>query len=227
VRAINWEDLVSVTDVQQSYDMFSDRFFFFYNLYFPVQRNLLNKTNCPVNPWMTKGLLISRKRKIFLCTQSLKKPNLDSHNVYKSYRNMYNKIVKLSKKMYYEAQLSENQSNTKITWQILRRALNLSKKNDNSIQKIIINNECITDPKLMANKFNEFFSNIAKIIVNKIEPVNQQNPQQHDTVNVNNPVFSFSSEPVTCSEIIEAAEELQSKSSEDFMQCVKFSGKKI
>jgi hypothetical protein len=29
IRSINWEDLYNVTDVQRSYDIFADRFFFF------------------------------------------------------------------------------------------------------------------------------------------------------------------------------------------------------
>jgi hypothetical protein len=97
-----------------------------------------------------------------------------------------------------------------------KESLKFFKKNDNTIQKIIVNDDCISDPKKMANQFNIFFSNIAKEVVNKIEPVNQL-PPDLNYLDVNNPVFSFSAEPVTCSEIIEATEALQCKCSEDFM----------
>ena len=87
----------------------------------------------------------------------------------------------------------------KKTWQILRKAINNSCKKENSIQNIIINNECISDPLIMANKFNEFFSQIAHEIVDKINPSQDiaiPNPK------IVNELFSLSDSPVTTQEIV-------------------------
>jgi hypothetical protein len=67
LRNINWNDLYEYDNVEHAYSVFSDRFFFFYNLYFPVQRRAVNRNNTGINPWMTKGLLVSRLKKIAIC----------------------------------------------------------------------------------------------------------------------------------------------------------------
>ena len=77
---------------------------------------------------------------------------------YKNYRNLYAKILKASKKLYYQNQLIKYQSDCKKTWEILRKAINNSKKSVNSIQSIIVNGTSIHDPATMADQFNNFLS---------------------------------------------------------------------
>jgi len=119
---------------------------------------------------MTKGLLISRKRKIVLCNLSLKDPCPLNILNFKNYRNLYSKIIKTSKKLHFEKALTKNQSNLKKTWQILRKAINKNVRKGNEIQNILVNNVQVSDPKLMADNFNNFFVNIANEIVNSINP---------------------------------------------------------
>ena len=88
IRATNWNGLFNISNVQEAYDLFSDTFFTFYNLHFPLLKKKLNKNIHPINPWMTKGLLISRKRKIELCNLSLKDPNPLNILNFKNYRNL-------------------------------------------------------------------------------------------------------------------------------------------
>jgi len=51
---------------------------------------------------MTEGLLISRLTKIKLCKAAAATRSLESANSYKAYRNLYNSVLRLSKKMYFE-----------------------------------------------------------------------------------------------------------------------------
>ena len=101
----------------------------------------------------------------------------------------------------------------KKTWQILRKAINNSCKKENSIQSIIVNNECISDPLIMANKFNEFFSQIAHVIVEKINP-SQDIPIPNPKIV--NELFSLSDSPLTTQEIVDCTKMLKDKSSLDF-----------
>ena len=68
---------------------------------------------------MTKGLLISRSKKLSLCKFSLKNPTDASITCYKKYRNLYAKTIIASKKLYFEQQLLKYQSDSKKTWKIL------------------------------------------------------------------------------------------------------------
>ena len=75
---------------------------------------------------------------------------------YKNYRNLYNKVIKTSKKLYFQNELIRHQSNLKKTWQLLRKATNSKVKKDNSITNITVNGTFINDPKLIADHFNNF-----------------------------------------------------------------------
>ena len=82
-------------------------------MYFPVLSKKANKNNIPMNPWMSKGLLISRRHKILLCSKSLKYPTTNNKNIYTNYRNLYSKIIKAAKKLYFQNKLSNNQLDAK------------------------------------------------------------------------------------------------------------------
>ena len=74
LRSINWDFVESANNTQHSYELFHETFFAFYNLYFPLLFKSCNKNNHGFHPWMTKGLLISRSKKLSLCKFSLKIP---------------------------------------------------------------------------------------------------------------------------------------------------------
>ena len=125
LRGLNWDFLEIIDNTQLAYDQFYNIFFDLYNLHFPLLSKSLNKN---VHGFHTKGLLISRNRKLMLCKLSLKHPSDESISCYRSYRNLSAKIIKASKKLYFEKQLSKYQSDSKKTWEILRKAINNTKK---------------------------------------------------------------------------------------------------
>ena len=60
-----------------------------------------NKAFQPLNPWFSKGLLVSRKVKDRLHYRALKKGTKDSWERYKDYRNRYTKLVRIAKIKFY------------------------------------------------------------------------------------------------------------------------------
>lgn len=117
---------------------------------------------------MTKGLLVSRARKLFLGKLSISNPSLLNINNYKAYRNLYNKLLKICKKNYLENKLSENQNDPKKTWKILNEALKRKAAAHDKIDIINIDNQEIINPKTIANSFNDFFSSVGINIASKI-----------------------------------------------------------
>ena len=103
---------------------------------------------------------------------------------------MYAKIIRASKKLYYEQQPAKYQSDCKKTWQILCKAINNSNKSDNSIKHIIVDGLSIDNPAIMADNFNKFFSSIAEKIVEQIHPATFNLPDSPENIpNTDN--FSF------------------------------------
>jgi signal recognition particle subunit SEC65 len=120
---------------------------------------------------MMNGLLVSRRNKVrLLKLYLLDRSNLNKQN-YNNYRNLYNKLVRASKKLHISTKLYKNAKNPKKVWEILNE-INENKKGDSKIDKISANNEEITDPKLMAEEFNKFFTSIGTRISESISHTN-------------------------------------------------------
>jgi len=178
LRNLNWEFLQTIQNTQEAYNHFSDTFFMLFDLFFPLKSKKINKNFDSINPWFTRGLIVSRSRKNFLHKNMLKNPSEQNILAYKQYRNVYNNTVRISKKNYFEQELLRNQSDSRKTWQTIRKAINLSKKKDSPISKIFVNGNFITDSKSIADEFNKFFLNVAPTISNDILPAEHPPPPE-------------------------------------------------
>jgi hypothetical protein len=167
-----------------------------------------------MNPWMTKGLLISRIQKNKLCHNSVKLP-FDPHlSQYKSYRNLYFKTLTASKKLYFQKHLELNQTNAKKSWEVLRKIVNNSKKSSNSIQNIVVDGVFYESPSIIAEKFNQFFAGAAKSIIDKIPPFV---PPLNTNVSFedSSDALCFTRDPLSKTEVSDAILQLKDKVSQD------------
>ena len=149
-----------------------------------------------------------QKTQTILSKTSLKNPTAANIDQFKRFRNLYYLVIKTAKKLYYEKQLTLNQKNLRKTWQILFSSINKSKKNRQDLSHLTINGLDVSDPRLMAVNFNEFFTNIAEKTVKDINPSNKS-PTELISRNPN--YFSLSEHNVTKTEILEATKLLKDK----------------
>ena len=72
------------------------------------------------------------------------------------YRNRLNSLLSRAKQYYFSSQLDKERYNMRNTWKILNSILRCPKKVQ--CQKFVSNNnKTYTEPKEIANKFNDFF----------------------------------------------------------------------
>jgi hypothetical protein len=166
---------------------------------------------------MTQGLLVSRRRKNLLCSLSIKKPFEPHVTNYKNFRNLYFKILKLSKQLFFQTQLKKHQSDSKKTWEILRKILNSKKRSDSSIISIVADGRSLHDPTEIADKFNKFFTNVASSIVEELRPCNNEIDLDffNSMEDANWDSLNFNADPLTHSEIVDAIGQLNDKLSLD------------
>ncbi len=107
-------------DPQLAYNLFSDTFFNLYDLHFPPREIRFNVNKHAVEPWISKCLLVSRTKKLELASISAKNPSVDTISIFKNYCNLYNRILRAAKKLYYKKELTMNVSNLKRTWDLIR-----------------------------------------------------------------------------------------------------------
>ncbi len=87
--------------------------------------------------------------------------------------------------------------------------MNIKRTKSSNVKDLFINNQLVSDPLQIANFLNEYFTNVASSIVAGIEPTDRPPDGNENT-------FSLSASPITFSEIKEACDQLQSKTSLDF-----------
>jgi hypothetical protein len=165
----DWAEVLRHTDINDSYDAFWNIFKANYELCFPITTQRFNKNIHKIHPHITKGLLTSRNTKLTLHKIALKNPTLENMGRYKVFRNTYNRLIKLSKKMYFEKSFEKAQKNPKKTWALMREALN-THKGETKIEKITTPHGTITTSKEMAETFNDFFVKAGVNVARAVPP---------------------------------------------------------
>jgi Reverse transcriptase (RNA-dependent DNA polymerase) len=169
---VRWENVTSLHDVNDAYDCFWEDFSALYNLHFPVKNCKFNKNIHKKNNFMTTGLLVSRNRKLELLKANLKLRSNESKLAYVNYRNMYNKILRKSKQLYYHDQIKSNKTNPKKLWSVLKE-VSTGKTDKVSIDKLSVDGKVIVDKCEIANNFNNFFSTVGNVISDSVQPVDK------------------------------------------------------
>lgn len=155
---ISFSEVYSEKDPTVAFDGFIEVFKLFYDLCFP-QKFVTMKASKPVR-WVSRGIRICCKKKRKLLWVLRRKPSKLNVNKYKEYAKRLNRIIKLTQKAQNNYKIKQSDNKSKTTWSIINSAKrNLPK---NSIDKLNIDNKLITNPKDIANAFNNFF--IDKII---------------------------------------------------------------
>jgi hypothetical protein len=122
---------------------------------------------------MTQGLLVSRMTKLRLHKMAIQSPTEANVTSYKRYRNIYNGLIRVSRKWYFDDGLKNSKKDPKKTWKLINEALNRSSSNE-KIEKVKVNDDTLTEPADISNAFNSFFINAGKNISNSVPPTNKR-----------------------------------------------------
>ena len=208
----NWNHVIEQNCVQEATNNFLSTFDTLYNAFFPISTKKFCKALNPIEPWMSRGILTSRKQKNHLSYTCLKNPTFANVSSFKKFRNLYNQVIRNAKKLYFEKQLQNNQKNLRKTWQILFSAIHKDNKKKIEISNLNVNGVNLDDPQEMACHFNKFFASIA---LKTVENINPSNIRPDDLIAQNPNIFSFNSKNLTRAEILEATKLLADKKTPD------------
>jgi hypothetical protein len=173
---LTWNNVLRCNDVNESYEMFWADFKCLYDLHFPVVTVRFNKNYHKINDFMTTGLVTSRRTKNRLLQITLNDPCENNIKKYREFRNLYYKLIRVSKKMHYSNNLNVNAKNPKKTWEILRE-LTSTKKCHEKIEKICTPVRTLMGDQDMANEFNNFFSSVGRNISDSVVPLQLKKPE--------------------------------------------------
>ena len=124
---------------------------------------------------MTKGLLKSSrvKDKLFRKCTGTAKSSLE-YQKYIVYRNKFNSLKRIAKQSYYSNLLDEYRLDMKKTWKILNNLVGRTSDKYSISEIFNINNNKVSEPRIISDKFCEYFSNIGSSLASKIPSPNTQ-----------------------------------------------------
>jgi Reverse transcriptase (RNA-dependent DNA polymerase) len=211
LKNLQWQDVLGANNVNECYDLFWDNFKMLYDMHIPLVNVRFNRNKHKINGFMTGGLMVSRNTKITLLKKSLIEPTEQNILKYKTYRNLYNKIVRVAKKVSTHERLEKCKKNPKKTWDILGEFIGKG-KNNSKIQSISVAGTEYTDSRDMATQFNKFFSSVGEQISSTVE---QTNANFTDYLKEYPNLIPLEFGPISQAEFITIINNLESKSSTD------------
>jgi len=215
LSAVNWNtNVINNNNVDLAFDNFWETFQNLYEQHFPYKKIKRNKNFHSANKFMTQGLLTSRRTKNSLHKQSLLNPTDFNVSYYKTYRNLYNSLVRKSRTSYYHDNLLTNKKKPKQTWDVIKEALNTYNDNDN-IPDITTNNGILHDNVDKANAFNNFFTNIGREINGSVQNTVKSYSDYINTDNDNDNVPLLLMDDIGPIYVIDIIKALPNKSSKD------------
>ena len=134
--------------------------------FFKLEHPKFSKRNWQVNPWITDGLIISINKKESLydewkSTTSKSDPCGDprSYQIYSTYRLTLKHAITAAKASYYHNKIAQHKGDLKKMWGVINELR--GKRNSAVNSKFVIDNQLITDRRVIANEFNKYFISLA------------------------------------------------------------------
>ena len=157
----------------------------------------------------------SIRRKQILYKKWLNKKTDVLLSKYKLFKNKLTTVLRSAEKSYYNLRFSEVKNDMKRTWGLIKSIINSKTSSNNSsrIDELLINGKIISDKKLMANKFNEYFTNIGSTLARKIPNAPGSYKDFLHTINSSKSFFARPTNPL---EIINIVHNFKAKKSAGF-----------
>ena len=162
----DWHDVLECDNVEIAYNLFINTFNRHFNKLVPLVKSSYKKSGN--RPWITRGILLSIKRRNILYKKSVQKPSQHNKEKYKKYRNKLTSIIRSSRSLYYSKQFENVKGNMSSTWRIIKDILHKKGKTESAGKFIHDGNE-ISNAEDIAKLFNSYFVNIGPNQAKKID----------------------------------------------------------
>ena len=113
LKTTSWSNIVNEREPKSAFGNFFQIIDSARDLAFPEIRVKQKPIKFKHNPWMSKGLKISKKRKDVLFARKVKHSCDKTINEYKDYNKLYNKVRRSAKKLYYDKQFVQFTNDSK------------------------------------------------------------------------------------------------------------------
>ena len=212
----NW-DIPDDLDAQGQYDHFMDIYTKHYNTAYPLITKRERRKNERIlpKPWILPWLEDACDRKNRLYHAYVKNPTIENKTKYSKMRKFTSKHIKIAKDKYHNNYFEQYKENSKKQWQMINSLLNRKNKKSGFIKLQDSDGTITNTPNLVAEKFNDYFANIAFNLKNKNSEAMQHNLNEFRN-SMSNPVQnSMYMRPVDSGEVHEIIKNMKNKATLD------------
>ena len=170
LKDCNWNGVLNDNNVKHAWKKFKDTLNQIIDSLAPVKSV---RVRARTEPWMTGEIIeMIKKRDILFRKFKLDRKDANVYKMFCKQRNLVQRCVKKAKTEYFANEIELNKSNPRKLWSHLKNLGYSHKSKDKG--KIILNidDELCHDPKKVADHINDFFTNIAQKLVDKLPRVN-------------------------------------------------------
>ena len=180
------------------------------DFYAPLRQASRRQKRIQSKPWLTKGLLVSIKRKQKLYRSHFMSHDLEKQQFYKQYSNKLNKIKYKAKKFFYVDLCEECfiHNNLRKIWSTTNSLLHTKSDNPSTPSKLRINDIVVNNPVELADCFNHHFSEVGTKLANNLPSSSVCAVNDYLTKRVFSTIFL---EPVASDEITNVINDLKTK----------------
>ena len=174
LKELNWNNILKTEDKDpnKSMDNFYQQINYLLDEFAPYKKITKKQFRLKSKPWINNEILtkIKQRDKLFhkYCKEKDSNKKVELHNEYKIIRNVITKLKRNSKIEFYKNYFQMNTNKLSAVWKGIRALVNLNTKTRKDIKIIDVKGANITDPKNIAQHFNEYFTNVGPSIDKKI-----------------------------------------------------------
>ena len=210
-------DIPDNMDAEAKYNMFIDLYTKHYNTAYPLNTNRKRRKHerARPKPWILPWLEDACNRKNGLYYTFVKNPTAANKTRYLKMKKFVEKHIKIAKGKYYKKYFEQYKDNSKKQWNMINSLLNRNTKKAGVSRLQVNNGNILNTPQAIAEKFNEYFSNIASNLKTQISDRNTHDSSKF-TEFLSRPVAnSIIIKPVVAVEISEIIKNLKNKATLD------------
>ena len=152
-----WDIVFSFDDPNTCWILWKSFFHETLNKHAPLRQKRVRSN--PI-PWITPAIKQTMRNRDFHKKRSIRWKSSYHWQIYQNLRNKANREMKLSKSQFYHSEIQHctRSGNLKKTWSLINYLTGKNKKSTR-INEILVNNKTISDSKIIAEYFNEYFVN--------------------------------------------------------------------
>ena len=174
ILEMNWDNICKMNENNPnlSWNNFFNNLTYQLDEFAPFKKVTKKEYNLMLKPWISKEILEKCNRRDSILKSVYKESDPEQrtilHNEFKRLRNEITKDKRDSKKSYYHSYFEKNKLKSAEIWKGIRSLVNIKASKSSSIKLLNENDNLISNPKIISNVFNNYFSSIGTKIEHKI-----------------------------------------------------------